>query len=316
VVFNKRLAGDYPTASRFQAGWRTLVDHMRGEESVAGHSVEGRPIYRFDIGNKNAPPLLLTALIHGIEVIGSVALFHILRDLHRDPVGASLFEQLHLVVLPVLNPDAFTLNMDRLDRGWPALRRTNARGVDLNRNFPQVAPLERAHPFSGSRWRRSPHYRGPEPFSEPETRTVARVAEAVKPHISLGFHSFGNMLLYPWAFSARPNQRFGDYSDLAQSFTGGLELGRANYKFRQASQFYPTIGDLDDWLDHTHGTLAMTIEVGDLNRRLWHPLRLLNPFCWMNPLMIDSTVQHLVPAMRGFLARAARLRLAPSAATP
>lgn len=306
MVFNKRLVGEYPTATRFQAGWRTLVDHMGGQESVAGHSVEGRPIYRFDIGRTDAPPVLLTALIHGIEVIGSVALFHILRDLHRDPVGASLFQDVRLVVLPILNPDAFFLNMDRLDRGWPALRRTNVRGVDLNRNFPQVAPLERGHLFSGSRYRGSPHYRGPAPFSEPETRAVARVAEAVKPHMALGFHSFGNMLLYPWAFSARPNERFGDYNQLAQSFVSGLDLRQANYKFRQASQFYPTVGDLDDWLDYTHGTLAMTIEVGNLNRRLWHPLRLLNPFCWMNPLTIESTVKHLMPAMRGLLARAAR----------
>lgn len=312
MVFKKQLVGEYPTATRFQAGWRTLIDHMGGRESVAGHSVEGRPIYRFDVGPEGAPTVFLTALIHGIEVIGSVALFHILRDLHRE--ARSLFDELHLVILPVLNPDAFTVNMDRLDRGWPALRRTNARGVDLNRNFPQVAPLEGRHLFSGSRWRGSPHYRGPSPFSEPETRTVGRVVEAIRPQLSLGFHSFGNMLLYPWAFSSRPNARFGHYRDLAQTFLGEVDLAKADYKFRQASQFYPTVGDLDDWLDHRYGTLAMTVEVGNLNGRLWHPLRLLNPFCWMNPLRVESTVRHLVPGVQRLLARA--VRIAPAIATP
>ncbi len=310
MVFAKGLAGEYPTAARYVAGWRTLVEHLKGDESVAGHSVEGRPIYRFDMGPKHAPPVLLTALIHGIEVIGSVALFHVLRDLAATDEGRRLFSETRLVIMPVLNPDAFANNMDRIGRGWPALQRTNARGVDLNRNFPHVAPIERAHPFSGSRWRGSPHYQGPRPLSEPETQTVVQVVEAVRPQLSVGFHSFGNMLLYPWGFSRRPNLRHAAYGHLAQAFMGSL--AGTKYSFRQASQFYPTVGDLDDWLDHNYGTLAMTVEVGSLNRRLWNPLRLLNPFCWMNPLRIESTVRNLVPGVHALL-RSSNLALSAAA---
>ncbi|MCG5055004.1 MAG: succinylglutamate desuccinylase/aspartoacylase family protein [Myxococcales bacterium] len=307
MLFKKRLVGDYPSAARFQAGWRTLAHHLNGEESIAGHSVEGRPIYRFDLGTKGAPVVMLSALIHGIEVIGSVALYQVLRDLGASDAGKKLFDELHLVVLPILNPDAFTRNMNHLDRGWPALRRTNARGVDLNRNFPHVAPLEKRHLFSGSTWKGSPHYQGPKPFSEPESRAVRNVVETLEPHLSLGFHSFGNMILYPWAFSQQPNRRYAVYSDLANAFAADIQGAR--YAVRQASQFYPTVGDMDDWLDDQHGTLAMTIEVGALNRRLFHPLRLLNPFCWMNPLRIETTVGHLVPGMRALLDRAAHMKL-------
>lgn len=304
MVFGRALAGDYPTATSFETGWRTLVNRLGGDETIVGHSVQGRPLYRFDIGPKDAPPVLLTALIHGIEVIGSVALFHILRDMAENVAGQRTLANMRLVVMPILNPDAFAVNMDRLDRGWPALRRTNARGVDLNRNFAQVAPLERFHLFSGSRWRGSPHYQGPAPFSEPETQAVRRVVEDVRPHVSIGFHSFGNLLLYPWAFSQRPNKRHASYQQLADGFLGNLK--GTKYAFRQASQFYPTVGDLDDWLDHHYNTLAMTLEVGSLNRRLWHPLRLLNPFCWMNPLRIESTVASLVPGFTELLARVSK----------
>ena len=305
MVFGKRLSGNYPTADRFENGWRTLTNHLKGQEQIAGHSVEGRPVYRYDLGTRGAPVVFLSALIHGIEVIGSVALFHIMQDLGKTDEGRKLLDELHIVVMPVLNPDAFAQNMDRLDRGWPALRRTNANGVDLNRNFPQVAPLERSHLFSGSRWKRSPYYSGDRPFSEPETQAVARVVADTKPSLSIGFHSFGNLLLYPWAFSRKPNFREPTYNHLADAF---LKDGQdSEYSLKQASQFYPTVGDLDDWLDHEHGTLAMTVEVGGLSRRLWHPLRLLNPFCWMNPLRIESTVGALVPAMQAMLTRAGAL---------
>lgn len=310
MVFGRALAGNYPTATSFEMGWRTLVNRLGGDEAIAGHSVQGRPLYRFDIGPKDAPTVLLTALIHGIEVIGSVALFHILRDMSENLVGQRAFANMRLVVMPILNPDAFAVNMDRLDRGWPALRRTNARGVDLNRNFAHVAPIERFHLFSGSRWRGSPHYQGPAPFSEPETQAVRRVVDEVRPQMSIGFHSFGNMLLYPWAFSQRPNKRHNRYQHLADAFLSNLK--DAKYTFRQASQFYPTVGDLDDWLDHHYNTLAMTVEVGALNRRLWHPLRLLNPFCWMNPLRIESTVAALVPGFTELFARASSVHQHPA----
>lgn len=314
MVFGKRLVGDYPTAARFESGWRTLINHLNGEEQVVGQSVEGRPLYRFDIGTRGAPVVFLSALIHGIEVIGSVALFHILQDLGKTDEGKRLMDELHIVVMPVLNPDAFALNMDRLDRGWPALRRTNAHGVDLNRNFPQVAPLEHAHMFSGSRWKRSPYYSGQHPFSEPETQAVARVVDDVRPSLSLGFHSFGNLLLYPWAFSRQPNRREPTYNHLAHAFLKDVRGG--SYTLKQASQFYPTVGDLDDWLDHEHGTLAMTVEVGGLSRRLWHPLRLLNPFCWMNPLRIESTVGALVPAMSAMLTKVGKVAAPALAPVP
>ncbi|MDX2020891.1 MAG: M14 family metallopeptidase [Deltaproteobacteria bacterium] len=313
MVFGRALAGNYPTATSFEMGWRTLVNRLGGDETIVGHSVQGRPLYRFDIGPKDAPPVFLTALIHGIEVIGSVALFHILRDMAQSLPGQRTLGNMRLVMMPIVNPDAFATNMDRLDRGWPALRRTNARGVDLNRNFPHVAPIERFHLFSGSRWRGSPHYQGPAPFSEPETQAIRRVVEQVRPQLSIGFHSFGNMLLYPWAFSPRPNKRHAHYRQLADGFLANLK--DTKYSFRQASQFYPTVGDLDDWLDHEHGTLAMTIEVGSLNRRLWHPLRLLNPFCWMNPLRIESTVASLVPGFTELLAGFTPLHARPALLT-
>ena len=47
-------------------------------------------------------------------------------------------------------------------------------------------------------------YRGKEPFSEPATRQIKNFLEKTEEgrsvKIALNFHSFGNMLLYPFAY--------------------------------------------------------------------------------------------------------------------
>ncbi len=295
VVHSTPPFGAYPKPGELELRWRELAAQLGGRESIAGTSVEGRPLWRFDIGPQRSerPPILLTALIHGVEVIGSLALFEVMSRL-RD-TGAELRERARFVVMPVLNPDALAANMDRLARGRPAARRKNANGVDLNRNFPTIGSERPWHPFAGSSLRLSPHYRGARPLSEPESRAVHQVATELRPGLALGFHSFGNMLLYPWGHSRTPNPRIGPYQRLAAAFSQAVQ--RIPYRCGQAIDFFPTVGDLDDWLDATFGTLALTVEVGKLSKQLFHPLRMLNTFWWMNPMKIEPTVRNVTPGI-------------------
>jgi carboxypeptidase T len=294
----------YPQAQALERDWRALVAEAGGQEAVVGQSVEGRPLWRFDLGRKDdtAPTIFLTALIHGVEVIGSLALLDALRSLVASRAG--LFDRHRVVIMPIANPDAFAHNMDRLDGGHHASRRKNARGVDLNRNFPLVGVTgpRSHHPFSGSRFRFSPHYRGERPLSEPESQAIAHVAGATKPQLALGFHSFGNMLLYPWGHTRARNPRARRYESLVRAFSEALV--HTPYRCGQSIEFYPTEGDLDDWLDASFGTLALTLEVGALDRRLFHPARLFNAFCWMNPTDVEGTVRNVTPGILGLLARA------------
>ena len=299
---NLRRNGGYTDAVVFEQRWRELIAQLGGREMVAGRSVEGRPIWRFDLGVRvaaaGAPTVLLTALIHGAEVIGSLALLDAVARLGIS--GGAVLERARVVVMPIVNPDALAANMERLQSGRIACQRCNANGVDLNRNFPPVEPGARVlHPMAGSGWRRSPYYRGPHPLSEPESRAVAEVATAVRPELAMGFHSFGNLLLYPWAFSRRPNPRLPRYARLAEVFL--RKLPNAVYRCRQAIDWYPIVGDLDDWLDVSFATSAFTVEVSDLDRRLLHP-RALNPFWWMNPIDIDRAVDNVGPAVVGLMA--------------
>ncbi len=297
----RRLYGPYRDASGFETEWRDLVDRLGGRERAVGRSVEGRSLWRFDLGvdSADAPTILLTALIHGVEVIGSVALRRVVAEIALG----GLLDEARVVVMPIANPDALAANMERLERGRIAFQRRNANGVDLNRNFPPVGGRKLWHPFSGSARRWSPYYRGPAPLSEPESRAIAGVALEVRPALSLGFHSFGNLLLFPWAWTRDRNPRWSRYQGLGQAFARPMS-GMSSYRCRQAIDLYPTVGDLDDWLDARLGTLAFTVEVGGLDRRLLHPLRFVNPFCWMNPTRVEATVGTVAAGAVGMMTAA------------
>jgi murein peptide amidase A len=129
---------------------------------VVGRSVQGRPIRLLERGNPESPHVVLVVgCIHGNECAGLA----VTRRLAR----AAPPRRFHLWILPRLNPD-----------GYAARTRQNARGVDLNRNFPA---RWRAN---GSRW--DPEYPGPRPLSEPETRIARRLVLRLRPDVTIWFH--------------------------------------------------------------------------------------------------------------------------------
>jgi|KBSMisStaDraftv2_1062788.scaffolds.fasta_scaffold736502_2 hypothetical protein len=127
-------------------------------QRVIGHSVQGRPIVAWHLGEPGKKKVVLISLMHGNEP----APRRILTDL-RD--GAPV-HGLNLWVVPVYNPD-----------GLAHHTRKNAHGVDPNRNYP-------------FKWARltGNYYSGPKPRSEPETRAMMRFLSKVKPAYVLSFH--------------------------------------------------------------------------------------------------------------------------------
>jgi len=128
------------------------------ERVVIGHSVQGRPITAWHLGQPGKQRVLLISTMHGDEgkprqILGA------LRD-GRPIRGVDLW------VVPVYNPDG-------LARGT----RKNAHGVDLNRNFPyRWADLDGSYE-SGQR-----------AGSEPETRAMMGFLRELKPSRIISFH--------------------------------------------------------------------------------------------------------------------------------
>ncbi|HST17353.1 MAG TPA: M14 family zinc carboxypeptidase [Gaiellaceae bacterium] len=126
---------------------------------ILGYSVDGRPITALETGDPDTPhQTLVVGCMHGNECAG-IAIAARLASM-AAPAEADIW------IVPNLNPD-----------GAAAGTRGNARGVDLNRNFPW-------------RWQRlrGAYYSGPRPLSEPETRIAYRLIEQVRPTVSIWFH--------------------------------------------------------------------------------------------------------------------------------
>lgn len=129
---------------------------------TAGVSVLGRPIVVAERGDPTAPhKVVVVGCIHGDEPAG-IAVARWLES-QTPPPGVDLF------VIEDLNPD-----------GVAAGTRQNARGVDLNRNFPDHwAPL--GH-------RGDQQYSGPAALSEPESRLAHDLIARLQPSLTIWFH--------------------------------------------------------------------------------------------------------------------------------
>ena len=134
---------------------------QHGRRFVFGHSVQGRPLVGFELPG-SGPLVTVTAGLHGLEYIGVATALEVLE---AGPLAGA-----RLVVLPVLNPDGYARTWEAGGHGRIRDLRKNARGVDLNRNFP--LPYDAAAPTwvpgAGSMDPDAATYRGPSVLSEPE----------------------------------------------------------------------------------------------------------------------------------------------------
>jgi len=131
-----------------------------------GRSVEGRAI-RMHVFGDGGPVTFVFAGIHGDEPSSEFVALHLVEYLlaHGESCAGRT-----IAVLPAANPDG-------LLRGT----RTNANGVDCNRNFPTGNWKPKA-----KKARYSP---GKAPASEPETRAVIKAVEMLEPDAIVSIHS-------------------------------------------------------------------------------------------------------------------------------
>lgn len=139
----------------------TIVDGRFDEPSVEGRPLGWR-VFGAEPERDDAPTVLLLGAIHGDEPMSQRLVEGFAAELAANPRWAA---GRRVVVCSPVNPDG-------LARGT----RENARGVDLNRNFPAAS------------WRAG-DARGDAPLSEPESRLVAHLLEAFAPVCVVSVHA-------------------------------------------------------------------------------------------------------------------------------
>jgi Zinc carboxypeptidase len=157
----------------------------RTNELLLGQSVQGRPITARAYGTGDGAPVLGVGVIHGDEQSGLA----IVADLKQAKVPAGV----EMWLIDSVNPDGMAFNT-----------RQNARGVDLNRNWPtNWQPIARSNNYSGTG-----------PVSEPETKAVLDFINLVKPVTGVWWHTVGDYVDDSRSSVAQPDL-ITDYARLA-----------------------------------------------------------------------------------------------------
>ena len=228
--------------------------------------------------SEREPSILFTSIHHAREWITvevtSYFMHYLVDNYGTDPYVTYLVDNRDIWIIPIVNPDGYLQSWEQYDRdqnwtGWRKNIRDNNNdgvidgndGVDLNRNY----GFEWGYDESGSSGDQSSStYRGPAPFSEPETQTVAALCNDIDFTMVIHYHSNGNLIFYPWAYEKL------DTSDHETFVMLGEQMSRYNgYEHGNTRDgiTYKCNGEACDWNYAAHGSYAFTIELGYDNDR-------------------------------------------------
>ncbi len=251
-----------------------------------GDSWEKRDILAIKISDDasqedvNEPDILFIGGQHAREWIGVEVVFllakYLAESYSTDARIRRLVDTNEIWLVPMVNPDGHEYSRTS-ERCWRKNRRNNGDGtfgVDLNRNYgfmwdPPVGSTS-TNPMSEV-------YRGPAPFSEPETQAIRDLVlnPARRFKAFIDFHSFGQLVLYPWGFTTAPPATVelpsisdaSAYARLANDMASLIAGVHGNaYTFGQTSvALYATSGSSKDWFYSVTSAPAITIELRPKN---------------------------------------------------
>ena len=240
-------------------------DLVADKLDTLGYSTKGRPIWGLMLGRHrtgtNLPPVVFfNALTHCREPGGMQTLFYFVDDLlshyGSDPFATYLLDDRRIYIVPLVNPDGYKVNEDTYFGSGGAtfgMWRKNVRdnngngvfdadsdGVDINRNFGFQWGFD---DVGSSPDPANETYRGPSPFSEPESRIQRDIVAALSPKTGISFHTYGDLMIHPWGYTGTQTldiAAFHEWSDL-------LIHDNAYLSGASPAILYATNGEFNDW---------------------------------------------------------------------
>ncbi|KAL1428592.1 hypothetical protein MTO96_002954 [Rhipicephalus appendiculatus] len=183
--FLKKVSTNYPDFTRLYS---------------AGKSLQGRDLWVLLVTKDPQEETLLkpnvkyVANMHGNEAVGRQLMVylieHLLTRYNVDPYVRYLLDNTYIHIMPSMNPDGYEISKEGACTG--TLGRYNARGVDLNRNFPD-------HFKTQARQQQ-----------QPETEAVRRWIHQIPFVLSGNIHGGAVVASYP--FDNSPNAVFHAYN--------------------------------------------------------------------------------------------------------
>ncbi|HET7676732.1 MAG TPA: M14 family metallopeptidase [Candidatus Limnocylindrales bacterium] len=280
-------AADFPPGD---TGYHTYAEMTAEVKAVAeahpgivtrfsiGKSYQGRDLWAVKVSDnptvdENEPEVLFDGLHHAREHMTlemTLAILHWLVDGYgSDAQVTTLVNQREIWIVFAVNPDGAEYD---ISGGKYRLWRKNRQptpvepyiGTDLNRNYDYRWGLNSGSSTNPANLM----YRGPRPFSAPETRAMrdfvnSRVVGGRQQiRAAITFHTSGRLVMWPYGYT---------YTNVPSDMTASdhqvfVKMGRAmayrnGYTPQQASDLYLTSGTTRDWEYGRHRIFAFTFEL-------------------------------------------------------
>ncbi|HJW87011.1 MAG TPA: M14 family metallopeptidase [Candidatus Brocadiaceae bacterium] len=263
----QRVATAYPNITRLV----DIGDSWEKTQGIADHDIWALKISdNPEMEERREPDVLIVGCHHARELITVEIPLAIIRTLTENYAVDSrtkfLVNHREIWIVPMLNPDGHVY-VEETDSWWRKNRNTNGygnashQGVDLNRNY----SFQWGYDNIGS----SPHpqsetYRGTTPFSEPESQALKNLVEKHHFIISLSYHSYGNLFLFPWGYITADTEDHATFKKLGKMYTRQNAYTYGNSK---DGIIYKTNGEMNDWMygeqKSKDKAFGVTIEVGN-----------------------------------------------------
>ena len=240
--------------------------------SSLGKSWDDRNIWCLRIGSAGAPrKLVINAAIHAREWKNTQLVMRQAEDMLRDySEYRERFRQVCVYIIPMANPDGVSLaqygagaiRSEKLRKrcekiGHFSVWKNNARGVNLNYNFPSG--------FSKKKKAKKPDhlsYPGKKKCSEKETKALMEFFRRTDPDAVLNIHSTGSILYWDFNVEGALHERLYNLAAKVNSFNG--------YRMMPKSGSTDAGGGLADWLVYGRGITSITVETGTVRCPLPH----------------------------------------------
>ncbi len=261
------------------------------------HTIEGRTIQWLKISDnpnvdESESEILYTSVHHAREPNSLsqqiMYMWYLLENYATNPEIQYLVNNTELYFIPCVNPDGYIYNETTNPSGG-GLWRKNRReitagqvwGVDLNRNYGDNWGFDDVGSSPDST---SDTYRGTIGFSEAETQAVKWLCNNHQFEITLNYHTYGNLLIYPWGYLADlytpDSAQFVQYAQFL-TMDNNFKYGTGNQTVN-----YTTNGDSDDWMYGEQTSkpkiLSLTPEAGDAADGFWPAQNKIIDICKSN----------------------------------
>ena len=244
----------YPSYSEVVENLRSLValNPKIARLFSIGKSHQGRDLWVVKISDhvekdEVEPEFKYISSMHGDEITGRELTQSLIKDLiesyGKDKQITNLIDNTEIYIMPSMNPDGSELK-----------QRANAKGFDLNRNFPD--------------WKRGDSNNAR--HRQLETQAVMKFQAQRKFSLSANFHGGAVVVNYPWdnTYDKHPLDNLLKKFSIgyAQTNPGMRSSRRFPGGITNGATWYKVYGGMQDWSYYWYNDLQVTVE---LSKKKW-----------------------------------------------